>query len=150
MTPRLLAALSALTATLSAQTWTANLAANPTGDPAYPSSSSLRVTWTAPQSHVDHFQLRAEEKRSIVEARADALEFLLTGLKSATAHTLRLRACLDPACASFLDAAPAAASTPPEYWRVVGTGGSYATAARLVADGNVGSHAFRYGPWAGP
>ena len=29
-------------------------------------------------------------------------------------------------------------------------GHSVATADRVVDDGNVGSHAFKYGPWAGP
>jgi hypothetical protein len=149
----------AVSASASAQTWDAKLAAQLTGGEiyqgvSYPSSTSLRVAWTAPsEARVDHYAIRAEEKWSSVRARAesDANELVITGLKSATAYAIQIRACLDVLCDVFLDAAePAAASTPAEYWRVVGSGGGYATAARLVPDGNIGSYAFRYGPWAGP
>src|SRR4051812_43847023 len=110
---RLIAGLYALATAfpLSAQSWTPNLAAHPTGEvayqgTAYPSSSSLRVTWTAPSDvPVDHYLLRAEEKRSSVQARAerDAVDFVWTGLKSGTAYSVRIRACLDPSCDSFID-----------------------------------------------
>lgn len=141
-----------------AQTWPAGLAANLTGDAAhqgvwYPSSSSLRLTWSAPSDVVvEHFAFRAEENRSTVHARtaADARELTLTDLKAATGYTIYIRACLDAACESFLDSdQPAVATTPAEYWRIAGTDASYATAAKLVRDGNVGPFPLRYGPWAG-
>lgn len=146
------------TAAAAEQTWPAQVTVLPVegGTHAgtnYASSSSLRVQWTPPaDTVVHHYALRAEERRSAVsiQAAGDVGEALIAGLKSATGYRISVRACLDEGCEAFLDAAEAAeASTPAEYWRVVGSGGSYATASRLVVDGNVGSHAFRYGPWAG-
>jgi hypothetical protein len=143
----------------SAQTWKATLTARPTGGTTfqgtlYASSSSLRVTWSAPpEKGVDHYALRAVESRSTVNLRApgDAADAVISGLKSATEYKVSIRACRDAACDGFLDGdEPAVASTPAEYWRVAGSGRGYAGATRLVADGNVGSYAFRYGPWGGP
>lgn len=150
----------ALASPAAAGTWQAELFATPTGDivyqgTTYSSSSSLRVTWTAPpDATVDHYALRAEQaNRHTVNVRvdADAVDAVITGLKSATTYTISVRACTDAACDESLEASqPVTVTTSPEYWRVVGTGASYATAQRLVPDGNVGSYAFRYGPWAGP
>jgi hypothetical protein len=144
-------------ATLAAATWTADLAASKTGSfthagLSFASSSALRVTWAAPNVAVHRFVVTAAEGRSTVQADApgDATAFILENLKAGTQYIVRLRACLDAGCAEFLESdETATASTEEEYWRVQGTGDSYATADRLVPDGNVGSYAFRYGPWAG-
>jgi hypothetical protein len=142
-----------------AETWEANLTTAQTGgerhqDRLYPSSSSLKLTWSEPLGvQVDHYTFRAVESRSTVHARTDAgvRELVIRGLKSATSYETFIRACLNESCDSFLDGdRTAATATPAEYWRVAGTGASYATAARLVRDGNIGSHAIHYGPWAGP
>jgi len=52
-------------------------------------------------------------------------------------------------CQRSLPVAMSSATTEEEYWAVQGRGNSYATADRLVSDGNVGSYAMKYGPWAG-
>jgi uncharacterized protein (TIGR03437 family) len=124
----------------------------PHGGRTYQSSSSLRVTWTAPAAAVHHYTVEAAERRSRVrvDAPAAAVEATVTGLKAGTNYTVRVLACPDPACAAPLASDPATGATEEEYWVVQGRGNSYATADRLVPDGNVGSYAFRYGAWAGP
>lgn len=150
--------LAAAVCAAQAQSWDANLIVEkvPGGTHAgttYDSASSIALRWQAPEAAVHHYRIEAEEPRFTVRAQAagDATAFTLTGLKSATAYTIRLRACLEEGCENYLDApVEASITTPNEYWRIAGTGRGYATARRLVEDGNIGSHAFRYGPWAGP
>jgi uncharacterized protein (TIGR03437 family) len=122
------------------------------GGSVYQSSAALRVTWTPPGGAVHHYAIEASEQRSHVrvEAAASATEATLTGLKAGTEYAVRVRACLDAACAGARESDIARASTEEEYWVIQGRGNSYTTASRLIADGNVGSYAFRYGPWAGP
>ena len=140
-----------------AQTWPARLAAatvegGRVGTTAYPSSSRLSVTWTAPAEPVHHYVLRLTDG---VTGAAVALDVTgtrttVTGLKSATPHTASVKACLDEACATVLDGdAGASAETAPEYWQVQGSGGSYSGATKIISDGNTYPFALPYGPWAG-
>jgi uncharacterized protein (TIGR03437 family) len=138
--------------------WQSGLAASRTGEfihagRTYASSSSLRVSWTPPAAAVHHYVIVAAEPRSSVRAEASgsASEAVVVGLKAGTEYAFELRACLDSGCGAALwSAETVRAATEEEYWTVQGRGSSYATADRLVADGNVGAHAFRYGEWAGP
>src|SRR5690242_7107047 len=110
MTPRLALAVT-LAASAYAQGWQAELAAAPTGSvvfqgASYASSSTLRVTWAAPPGvAVNYYLIRAEQEnphRVRARAEGDAVELVLTGLKSATTYEVRLRACLDASCESAL------------------------------------------------
>jgi uncharacterized protein (TIGR03437 family) len=140
------------------ETWPAALHASKTGahthaGRTYASSSALRLEWQPPSYPVHHYEIAAAERRSTVRLStpADARDAVVRDLKSGTEYTITLAACLDPECAIATRAAESAtAVTEDEYWAIQGAGNSYATAARLVPDGNVGSYAFRYGPWAGP
>ena len=137
--------------------WAANAKVSGTGEymhggRAYASSSSLRVEWLAPDVAVHHFVVVAAEKRSSVrvEAPGSAKEAVLLNLKAGTKYTTNLRACLNLDCSEFIQSPESVTTTTEEeYWRIQGRGISYATADRLVADGNVGSYAFLYGKWAG-
>ncbi|HTM49846.1 MAG TPA: fibronectin type III domain-containing protein [Bryobacteraceae bacterium] len=143
---------------LSAAGWNADLRVSGTGvfthaGQLYASSSSLSVSWTPPPDPVTGFVIVAVSKRSAVrlEAEAGATGAVLENLKAGTTYKIRLRACSDARCDEFIESDDeVTASTEEEYWRIQGTGSSFATASRLATDGNVGSYAFRYGPWAGP
>jgi hypothetical protein len=121
------------------------------GGASYRSSSRLEVSWRAPTDAVHRYVLTLTD-RSGVASRIEALDthVTLSGLKSGTAYTVALSACLDAACASSLAAdAAAAGETEQEFWQVQGTGNSYSTAARIVSDGNTYAFVVPYGPWAG-
>jgi hypothetical protein len=144
--------------TLTAAGWNADLQASRTGafthaGQVYASSSTLSVTWTPPTDPMNRFVILALSRRSTVrqEVAAGSSGATLENLKAGTTYRIRLRACSDAGCDEFIEADDeATASTEEEYWRIQGTGSSFATASRLAPDGNVGSYAFRYGPWAGP
>lgn len=139
-------------------TWPAELTLSPSGrfvhaGQVYSSSSSLTVTWRSPDALVSRYVLVLREARSSRETvvGGDRTGTTLIDLKAGTTYIATLRACLQDDCAAFVDADSAAqGSTSEEYWRVNGWGRGFANADRLVDDGNVGSHAFVYGPWAGP
>jgi uncharacterized protein (TIGR03437 family) len=148
-----IAGVASNVATISVATWRSAVRLSRAGDANYASSSTLRVAWTPPASAVHHYRITAAETRSSVraEASATASETLIRNLKAATEYTVTVRACLDADCARALTSSDTArATTEDEYWAIQGRGNSYATADRLVPDGNVGSYAFRYGSWAGP
>ena len=140
-----------------AQTWPAGLTVaavegGRVGSTAYRSSSRLLVTWTAPPAAVHHYVLTLADgvTGAVVSVEATDTRVTVSGLKSATPHTVSVKACLDEACASALDGdAPASAQTEAEYWQVRGSGGSYTNATRIVSDGNTYAFALPYGPWAG-
>jgi len=139
--------------------WDAGLTLVPAGEfvhagSSYRSSSSLGARWASPHGVVvRRYILDVTEARSrrAIDLAPEATEALVTDLKAGTTYTARLRACMDDGCATFIEAneRPSAA-TADEYWRVNGSGHSFATADRVVDDGNVGSYAFKYGSWAGP
>lgn len=140
-----------------AQTWAAGLTASSVdggraGSTVYRSSSQLAFSWTAPAEAVHHYVLTLADgvTGASVSAQATATRVTVTGLKSATPHTATLKACLDEACATSLDAdAGATAQTEAEYWQVQGTGNSYSTATKIVSDGNTYGFGLPYGSWAG-
>jgi hypothetical protein len=121
----------------------------------YPSSSRLLASWSPAVSEItsaaDHVEAVATEPVSGSTVRAtatpDATEALLPALRSATSYDVSLRACLDATCSAFMESpqAPVNASTPQEVWQLQGTGSTVATLTRIVPDGNVKLHAFRYG-----
>lgn len=138
--------------------WPAGLTVSRTGEfvhagRTYHSSSSLSARWQAPEREIAYYVLVAVERRGEIhlEAPPDSIDLTIENLKAGTSYTIYLRACVDPECTEYIEAdRPAAESTEEEYWRVQGSGSSFQTASSIVADGNVGSHAIRYGPWAGP
>lgn len=140
-----------------AQTWpaavtVASIEGGRVGSTAYRSSSRLQVSWTAPAEAVHRYILTLTDgvTGAAVSVEATATRVTVTGLKSGTAHTATLRACLDAECAASLDAdAPASGQTADEYWQVQGTGNSYGTATKIVSDGNTYGFALPYGSWAG-
>ncbi len=141
----------------SAQTWSAGLTVaavdgGRVGTTAYRSSSRLSASWTAPPAAVHHYVLTLTDgvTGAAVSAQATDTRVTVSGLKSATPHTVSVKACLDEPCDSSLDGdASASAQTEAEYWQVRGSGGSYGTATRIVSDGNTYPFALPYGSWAG-
>lgn len=138
--------------------WTADLKVERAGSFAFASrtfssSTSLTANWSALPAGVHHIEAVAAEPRSSVSGKGEpgARSVIINGLKSATRYSVRLRACLDAACLRTLqNAAESVATTEEEYWRVLGTGNTFATATPLISDGNVGAYVMRYGDWAGP
>jgi len=110
------------------------------------------VSWTTPAEAVHHYVLTLTDGVAGTSSALDVTSTRVTvsGLKSATPHTATLKACLDEACATSLEAdAPASGQTEAEYWQVQGTGNSYSTATKIVSDGNTYGFGLPYGPWAG-
>ena len=142
---------------VSAQSWAAGLAvASVEGDrvgaTVYRSSSQLQVSWTRPTETVHRYILTLRDGVTDGESSVEVTDtrVTLSGLKSGTAHTVTLKACLDEACASSLEAdATASGQTEAEYWQVQGTGNAFSTATKIVSDGNTYAFAVRYGSWAG-
>jgi hypothetical protein len=147
----------ALPLLLHAASWPAKLAVLPAGETAFAgrsiaSSSTLRVAWAPPDAVPAKYVLTVAAKRTTgtLEIPGDAAEALITDLKAGTGYRVSLRACLDADCSESLDAQSVTARTEDEYWSIQSTANSFSTVKRIVPDGNVGSYAFRYGPWAGP
>jgi hypothetical protein len=116
------------------------------------SSSTLAARWNAPAIPVDHYVLTASETAggSPLQFATTATSLTLTALESATEYRVSIVACRDAACAAPVTAnAQATATTAEEYWRVRGTGRSYATADRIVSDGNTKAYALAWGSEAG-
>ncbi len=137
--------------------WNAGLTVSPTGavtiaGRAIFSSSTLAVGWEPPGVPVDHYEAQAVDGVAATSQTVSAASpgLLLMGLKAGTAYTVTVKACLDRGCSQFLQSPPTTAATSEEYWQVQGAGSGYATATRVVADGNVGAHGFRFGAWARP
>ncbi len=114
------------------------------------SSSKLQAAWT-PHAQAVAYELRATEaigQTTTVAIVAGNGSAEITTLKSATAYTVEISACLDADCASTVsprDSGQASAATSDEVWQLQGKGASVAELTRIVADGNVKLHAFRYG-----
>lgn len=139
--------------------WAANLQLEPVdvqtiGGTGRGSSTKLRVSWSAPAGAVDHYLLRVTDNvlgaSTNQSVPAGELARTLSGLGSDTSYTVVLSACLDASCSAPLSSASgtATASTPPEVWQLQGTGHAHGTLTRVVSDGNVKIHAFRYGDGA--
>jgi hypothetical protein len=141
----------------SAQTWSAGLTVaavegGRVGSTDYRSSARLSGSWTAPTAAAHHYVLTLTDgvTGAAVSVQSTDTRVTVSGLKSATPHTVSVKACMDDACASSLDGdATASAQTEAEYWQVHGSGGSYSGATRIVSDGNTYPFALPYGSWAG-
>jgi hypothetical protein len=143
-------------ATAGKRRWKSRLAVEQTASvtvagTSYGSSTKLRAAWKAPKGTVDHYEVTMEEASGGTNTLStSATELTITDLKSDTGYNFTLRACRDAECTRTLNARETVeARTPAEYWQVQGTGGSFATATRIVADGNVGASPISFGPWAG-
>ncbi len=106
------------------------------------SSTRIRLSWR-PAAGVEAYEVRASEAVGGTERVWSAQSPLeLEGLKSATPYTLELRAGDRPSV-------EVSVQTQREIWEVQTEGGDgVASALRIVADGNVKIHAFRYGAGA--
>ncbi|MBI1881208.1 MAG: fibronectin type III domain-containing protein, partial [Chloroflexi bacterium] len=137
-------------------TWEAQLKVEKTGTvtvggKSYASSSKLLVSWSAPSVVVNHYRVTALEGGTMVSATTTSLNLTLVNLKSGTTYLVSLTACLDANCTQTLNAAAGASGrTEEEYWQIQGTGNSFSTATKIVADGNTKPYPLRYGAWAGP
>lgn len=136
--------------------WNANLNVAPTNgvtiaNQTYYSSSKLLVTWNALGTTFDHYEITATDSVRATLTRFSTREtnVTLTELKAGTQYTINLRACRAANCQQAYEAGSASAATPEEFWQLQGTGNSIASATRIIADGNVGAYAFRFGAWAG-
>lgn len=143
------------TGTTNASAWVSGLAADNVAvvGSSELSSSKLEITWQA-RSGTDHYELTLTDQigGSVVSARVSGSDSQVTisGLKSETPHTAAIVACEDSACQNqTAGSASAQATTAAEVWQLQGSGNSFDTATLLLSDGNVGSHAFRYGPGSG-
>ena len=115
----------------------------------------MLASWTPAVSSittsVDHVLLVATESVSgsmaAATAAPDANAAVLQELRSATPYQVVLRACLDAGCSTFMESpqGPVAGTTPQEAWQLQGTGSTISTLTKIVPDGNVKIHAFRYG-----
>ena len=136
-------------------TWAAKLRADQIfatsrGSTTYYSSTQLLVYWTAPGFPLDHYHLTIEE---LVAGTSTTSTFtsgttstFLENLKSSTGYLFTLKACLDAACSTYVDAdSTAVGTTSQEVWQLRGTGNSFSTCDKVVSDGEVLSAAFRYG-----
>ncbi|MBI5258422.1 MAG: fibronectin type III domain-containing protein [Burkholderiales bacterium] len=123
------------------------------GSLSFGSSTQLQVSWDAPGSGVDHYEITATESlmntRVRATAAATARSTTLAGLKASTAYAVQVVACGDSACTRAGPAAVVSATTPAEYWQLQGSGNSVATLLQPVADGNARLSATRFGPEAG-
>lgn len=132
--------------------WTPGLSAVtvPATAPGLASSSRLRVSWAAPVGiAIERYELRvtdlvARQPRSLRTAESS---IVLDALSSATLHQIDVIPCSATRC-YVGQAASVQAQTPGETWQLQGTGSNVAGLRRIVADGNVKIHAFRYGAGA--
>lgn len=124
------------------------------GARSFGSSSTLLVNWIAAAGvAVDHYEISATEARAntrvSLHTAGAATQASLTGLKAATVYSVVVKACQDSGCTRSSAAAAVAATTPAEYWQLMGSGNSVATLLQPVADGNARLSATRFGPEAG-
>ncbi len=116
------------------------------------SSTKLKVDWRSLTGiAIDHYEVEAAESigSTTVKLSTGSIATTLSGLKAGTTYAVTVKACYDAACRYSVTSLPASGKTSEEYWQIQGTGNSYNTATRVISDGNIGSHGFRYGEWAG-
>ncbi len=123
------------------------------GTQTFSSSTKLSVSWTAPAYSVDHYVVSALEaiQNTTVTAStaASARSATITGLKSATAYRVSVKACVNSSCDSGSTSTAIAATTGTEVWQIQGTGHAWNTAKEVISDSNTKAWAFAYGPGAG-
>jgi len=117
------------------------------------SSTKLKVEWQPITGlSIDHYVIEATESigSSSVRMSTRTTPATLTDLKSGTPYLVTVTGCHDADCRYSVRSLSATGTTSEEYWQIQGTGNSYSTARKVVADGNIGAHVFSYGSWAGP
>ena len=121
------------------------------GGQTFGASTQLAVSWTAPVSSVDHYEVTATEpiQNTKVTQTTKSNALVLTALKSATPYTVVVKSCADAACKQGVSAAGVQATTSSEYWQLQGSGNTTAGLSRIVSDGNARISATRFGPEAG-
>jgi len=138
--------------------WNASLTvakrnAQTVGASTFSSSSSLTAQWNAVSSSVDHYLLTATETVGgaplTFVAASSTTSVTLTALESGTEYRIAIRACVNTACSTSVDGNSVIVTTDEEFWQVRGTGNSFATAARIVSDGNTKPYALLWGAEAG-
>ena len=117
------------------------------GGQTFGSSTQLAVSWTAPTSRVDHYEISATEpiQSSKTTQSTTANSVVLTALKSATPYTVIVKSCADAACKQSVAAAGVQATTPSEYWQLQGSGNATSGLTKIVSDANVRISATRIG-----
>jgi hypothetical protein len=111
------------------------------------SSSRLSVSWTAPVGITpSRYELKltdlGTQQQRFLRTAATTLE--LSGLAAATAYRVEVTVCTTTRC-YVTQSASISAQTITETWALQGTGNTVAGLRRIVADGNVKLHVFRYG-----
>lgn len=135
--------------------WTANPTAatitTTTGSQSIASSSRIRLSWNAAPGTIHHYAITATESGGVpLSYSATASPFDLGALESATEYTIAIAACLDASCSRTIASTETVkAKTEEEYWQIRGTGRSFATAHRIVSDGNTKPYALYWGAGAG-
>ncbi len=113
------------------------------------SSGRVNAQWNSAAS-IDHYAVTATKATGGVPIVFNmAAAGTITGLESATEYRITLKACVDAACSSSLDGGSATVTTDEEYWQIRGTGSTFATADKIVSDGNTKPWAVRWGADAG-
>ena len=140
-------------------TWQANVLVEPVStedDSGLASSSKLRVTFEpVAAAGVDHYEIQvAETSTSSLFSldtiwRSDGFPTFLTELSSDTEYQITVRACAASDCSQQRPSASGTGRTAVETWRLAGTGGSVTGVSKIIENGNVQPHAFRFGSWAG-
>lgn len=117
------------------------------GGQRFGSSTQLAVSWVAPASSVDHYEVSAIEsiQSTKVTQSTTANSVVLTALKSATPYTVVVKSCADAACKQGVSAAGVQATTPSEYWQLQGSGSATSGLIKIVSDANVRISATRIG-----
>ena len=134
-----------------------NINSQTVGSYTFTSASKIAATWNPPTNYtVDHYVLTATESvfnTSVTKSvAASKFKDTITLLKSGTLYSVKVKACADASCSTYLDCSNAAtATTSEEYWQIHGqpNTGSYDYAYRLHANVNVLSFALPQGSWAG-
>lgn len=112
------------------------------------SSSRLRVSWSPPAGiTATRYELKITDQvsRQPRTLRTATTSAEITGLAAATAFQIEVTVCTNTRC-YLTQTASTSGQTPTEIWQLQGSGNNVAGLRRIVADGNVKLHAFRYGP----
>jgi hypothetical protein len=111
------------------------------------SSTRMQLSWVAPAgTSVDRYTAIITELAT-GDARTESttgVSLVLTDLKAESQYRVQVAACTDQACAGAVTSRRDF-TTPGEVWQLQGTGNTIGGLRRIVSDGNVKIHAFRYG-----
>jgi hypothetical protein len=124
-----------------------NHASQTLGTQTFGSSTKLAVSWEAPTTAVDHYEVTANEvvQNTKVSLSSTSTSALLSGLKAATTYTVAVKSCADAACQQSATGTAVDATTSGEFWQLQGSGNTTAGLTRIVSDGNVRISATRIG-----